>query len=146
MPTIAGNHLADAQGVGGRLAGCPGPCGRVAALPAVGCCQGCGLSSCLRDGAGRDEHGRTVFWASLAGEAANAAAPDMDKLASARLAAVGGAVRLAAARFWSSVEEFAHNAVAMEAFDGLGADHPLLRRRAGRVEVRQPAPAQPLAG
>eukprot|EP00955_Chlamydomonas_euryale_P034279 349740-Chlamydomonas_euryale.AAC.7 len=119
------------------------------------------------------EHGRTVLWARLAGEAANAAAQDTDAVAaqdtdprhgpktrtqdtdavaaqdmaaSARLAAVGAAGRLATARFWSSIEEFAHNAAAVEAFGGLRGDHPFLCHRAGCVEVHQPAPALPLSG
>eukprot|EP00955_Chlamydomonas_euryale_P032861 345202-Chlamydomonas_euryale.AAC.1 len=59
------------------------------------------------------EHGRAVLWARLAGEAATAAAQDTEVLAGARQAPVGAAGRLAAARFWSSVEEFAHNAAAV---------------------------------
>eukprot|EP00955_Chlamydomonas_euryale_P060234 357658-Chlamydomonas_euryale.AAC.4 len=78
------------------------------------------------------EHGRTVLQARLAGGAATAAAQDTEVLAGARQAAVGAAGRLAAARFWSSVEEFAHNAAAVGAFEGLGSDHPFLCRRAGR--------------
>eukprot|EP00955_Chlamydomonas_euryale_P015410 165025-Chlamydomonas_euryale.AAC.1 len=58
------------------------------------------------------EHGRTVLWAHLAGGAGTAAAQDTTVLAGARQAAVGATGRLAAARFWSSVEEFAHNAAA----------------------------------
>eukprot|EP00955_Chlamydomonas_euryale_P010396 111719-Chlamydomonas_euryale.AAC.1 len=68
------------------------------------------------------EHDRTVLWARLAGVAATAAAQATEVLAGARQAAVGAAERLAAARFWS-VEEFAHNAAAVGAFEGLGADH-----------------------
>jgi len=92
------------------------------------------------------EHGRAVLWARLAGGAGTAVAQDTAVLAGARQAAVGAAGRLAAARFWSSVEEFAHHAAAVGAFEGLGADHPFLCRRAGRVEALLPTPAQPLTG
>eukprot|EP00955_Chlamydomonas_euryale_P019820 211321-Chlamydomonas_euryale.AAC.2 len=91
------------------------------------------------------ENGRTVLWARLAGVAATAVARDTGVQAGAHQAAVGVAGRLAVARFWSSVEEFAHNAAAVRAFEGLGADHPFLCHRAGRVEAHLPTPAQPLA-
>eukprot|EP00955_Chlamydomonas_euryale_P021691 229139-Chlamydomonas_euryale.AAC.1 len=58
------------------------------------------------------EHGRAVLWARLASGAGTAAAQDMAVRAGARQATVGAAGRLAAARFWSSVEEFAHNVAA----------------------------------
>eukprot|EP00955_Chlamydomonas_euryale_P027088 285579-Chlamydomonas_euryale.AAC.2 len=92
------------------------------------------------------EHGRTVLWARLAGVAATAAAQDTGVLACARQAAAGAAGRLVAARFWSSVEEFAHSAAAVGAFEGLEADRPFLCRRAGHVEAHLPTLAQPLAG
>eukprot|EP00955_Chlamydomonas_euryale_P090589 364557-Chlamydomonas_euryale.AAC.1 len=83
---------------------------------------------------GAMEHGLTGLWARLASEA-NSAAQDTEALVSASLAAVGAAGRLAAARFWSFIEEFAHNVAEVQAFEGLGADHPFLCHRAGRVEV-----------
>eukprot|EP00955_Chlamydomonas_euryale_P018854 201059-Chlamydomonas_euryale.AAC.1 len=55
------------------------------------------------------EHGRAVLWARLAGVAGTAAAQDTAVLAGARQAAVGAAGRLAAARFWSSVDQNPHD-------------------------------------
>eukprot|EP00955_Chlamydomonas_euryale_P022349 236122-Chlamydomonas_euryale.AAC.1 len=100
------------------------------------------------------EHGWTVLWARLAGMAATAAALDTGGLAGALQAAVGAAGRLAAARFWSSVKEFAHSAAAVGAFEGLGqttrssaaeraAWRRTCRRRRSRWRGRRPSGCRP---